>query len=53
MHVCEFKSDANPVMPILIPNLILNLRPASLHRHTTSLVTSLVTSLSLVTGLLG
>ena len=30
MHVCEFKSDANPVMPILIPNLILNLIPASL-----------------------
>jgi len=28
--LCEFKSDANPVMPILIPNLILNPIPASL-----------------------
>jgi hypothetical protein len=28
--LCEFKSDANPVVPILIPNLIQNLIPASL-----------------------
>ena len=28
--LCEFKSDANLVMPILIPNLIQNLIPASL-----------------------
>ena len=39
-------------MQVQIEQAAFRARP-QLHRHTTSLVTSLVTSLSLVTGLLG